>query len=661
MWIAERNAGSQLSPQMTTRTGTRIATKFVPARIHRIADRDFRPRRRPPHWAMLGASSLRKSTMTLRPLVLALALTLAAATPVLAQEAPGTAQSQPSKAAKLNALYEQYWEENLKLNPIGATFQGDNRYNDQLPDFGSAEYRKKTHDFTTRWLKTIEAIGPEGLEGQDLLSYQIFVADSKESLESEQFPDWLMPVNQMGSMASFAVQLGSGTGAQPFKTVKDYDNWLKRGDRLPVLFDTAIANMRQGAKSGVVQPRALMIKVVPQLDALIKDKPEDTLFWGPIKSLPAEFSAADKERLTNEYRAMIADKIMPAYRKLRSFINDKYLPKTRDTYGLDKLPNGEAWYAFNARQSTTTDKTPDEIHQLGLSEVARIHGEIRKVMEQVGFKGSLQDFFKFMQDDPRFSFKSEEALLTHYRALEAKINKKIPEQFSLIPKSPFEIRAVEPFRAESAAGGQYYPPSEDGSRPGIFYVNTYDLPTRKTWDAEDLYLHEAIPGHHFQIALAQELTNLPKFRRFGGETAFAEGWGLYSESLGKDLGVYTDPYDYFGYLQNELWRAIRLVVDTGLHSKDWSREQVIKYMLDNSAESETQATAEAERYIAWPGQALAYKIGELKIQELRDRAERELGDKFDVREFHAEVLKDGAVPLEILEGKIDRWIAATKS
>jgi uncharacterized protein (DUF885 family) len=300
--------------------------------------------------------------------------------------------------------------------------------------------------------------------------------------------------------------------------------------------------------------------------------------------------------------------------------------------------------------------TPAQIHDIGLKEVARIHDEIRKVMAEVKFEGSLQDFFEFMQTDPRFSFKNEEDLLKQYRALEAKINQKIPEQFSLVPKAPFEIRPVEEFRAKSAAGGEYMIPSEDGSRPGIFYVNTYDLPTRKTWDAEDLYLHEAIPGHHFQLALQIELKDMPAFRRWGGETAFAEGWGLYAESLGKSLGVYENPYDYFGYLQNELWRAIRLVTDTGLHSKGWTREQVIKYMRDNSAESETQATAEAERYIAWPGQALAYKIGELKIQELRAKAEKSLGPKFDVREFHAEVLKDGSVPLDVLEGKIDRWI-----
>ena len=602
--------------------------------------------------------------MTARPLLLSLAIAatiagaLALPSAAFAQEAAAAAAPASDKAAKLNALYDEYWEALLKLNPLQATFQGDSRYNDQLPDFYSADFRAKSHDFTENWLKRIEAVGSDGLSGQDLLSYEIFVRDAADSLESEKYPDWMMPVNQMGSIASYAIMLGSGTGAQPFKTVKDYDNWLARGNRLPVLFDSAIGNMRQGMAAGVVQPRALMEKVVPQLDALIKDKPEDTLLWGPITSMPADFSDADRKRLTAQYREMIGERIIPAFRKLRAFIADDYLPATRDSVGLDKLPDGAAWYAFNAHQSTTTDMTPAQIHQLGLDEVARIHGEIRKVMVEAGFKGSLQEFFEFMKTDPQFSFKSEDALLAYYRSLEDRINQRVPEQFSLLPKAPFEIRPVEPFRAKSAAGGSYMSPSEDGTRPGVFYVNTYDLPTRKTWDAEDLFLHEAIPGHHFQLALQQELTGLPKFRRFGGQTAFIEGWGLYAESLGKSLGVYETPYDYFGYLQNELWRAIRLVTDTGLHSKGWTREQVIRYMLDNSAESETQATAEAERYIAWPGQALAYKIGELKIQSLRRKAEQALGPKFDVREFHAEVLKDGAVPLEILEAKIDRWIAS---
>ncbi|MCY7312776.1 MAG: DUF885 family protein, partial [Pseudoxanthomonas sp.] len=503
--------------------------------------------------------------------------------------------------------------------------------------------------------------GPDGLTGQDLLSYQMFVRDSKDSLAGDRFPGWMQPINQFYNLAASMVQLGSGTGAQPFKTVQDYDNWNKRATQVPGIFDQAIANMRTGMQEGVVQPRTLMEKVVPQLDALIKPKAEDTLFWGPVKNLPAGFSAADKQRITGEYRSLIEGELMPAYRKLREFIVTDYLPATRSTSGLASLPDGEAWYAFNARNSTTTELTPDQIHQIGLDEVARLHGEIRKVMAETGFKGSMSEFFRFMQDDPRFTFKSEEELLAYYRGLEDKINVKVPELFSLMPKAGFEIRPVEAFRARSASGGSYMRPSEDGSRPGVFYVNTYDLPTRKTWDAEDLYLHEAIPGHHFQLALQQELTGLPKFRRFGGEIAFSEGWGLYAESLGKALGVYQDPYDYFGYVQNELWRAIRLVVDTGLHSKGWTREQVIKYMLDNSAESETHATAEAERYMAIPGQALAYKIGELKIKQLRARAEQALGDSFDIREFHAEVLKDGSVPLDVLEAKIDRWIASKQA
>ncbi|MFZ5637132.1 MAG: DUF885 domain-containing protein [Pseudomonadota bacterium] len=565
-----------------------------------------------------------------------------------------------SKAQRLDRLYAEYWEETLRLNPLQATFQGDPRYNERMPDFYSAEFRDEARAFARRWLARIEAVGPEGLSGQDLVSYEIFVRETRDALYADKFPGWMMPVDQMNNVVTLAVMLGSGTGAQPFKTVQDYDNWLARGDRLPALIDSAIDSMRQGMKTGVVQPRALMVKVVPQIDAVMNDDPEKTLFWGPISSMPAEFADADKTRLTAAYRAMIAQRLMPSMKKLRDFIANEYLPATRDSVGMDKLPNGAEWYAFNVRQSTTTDLTPAQIHQIGLDEVARIHGEIRKVMQQVGFKGTLQDFFKYMREDKRFEYPSEEALLKHYRSLEEKINRRIPEQFSLMPKAGFEIRPVEAYRAKSAAGGSYQGPSEDGTRPGIFYVNTYDLPTRKTWDAEDLYLHEAIPGHHFQIALQQELKGVPAFRRFGGQTAYIEGWGLYAESLGKSLGVYEDPYDYFGYLQNELWRAIRLVTDTGLHSKGWTREQVIQYMLQNSAESETQSTAEAERYIAWPSQALAYKIGEMKIQELKRRAQQALGAKFDPREFHAEILKDGSVPLSVLEAKIDRWIASKR-
>jgi uncharacterized protein (DUF885 family) len=563
-----------------------------------------------------------------------------------------------TKAEQLQRLYGEYWEASLRLNPLQATFQGDPRWNDQLPNYLSAEFRKRNHDFTSEWLGKVEAIGEDGLAGQDLLSYRIFVRNARDALEGERFPGWMQPVNQFNNPATLVAMLGSGSSAQPFRTVKDYDNWLARAGQVPALFEQIVANMEQGMAAGVVQPRTLMEKVLPQLDALIKPTAEETLFWNPIRNMPAEFTEADRERLTAQYRRLIEYKLMPSYRRLRGFIATRYLPATRTTDGLAALPDGAAWYAWNARQSTTTELTPEQIHQIGLDEVARIQEEIRGVMKQAKFRGNMQKFFRFMQQDKRFRFADEEALLTYYRGLESKVMAGVPGQFSLLPKAGFEIRPVEPYRAQSAAGGSYMRPSEDGSRPGVFYVNTYDLPSRKTWDAEDLFLHEAIPGHHFQLALQQELSGLPAFRRFGGETAFTEGWGLYAESLGRDIGVYEDPYSYFGYLQNELWRAIRLVVDTGLHSKGWTRQQVIDYMLENSATSQSEAVSEAERYMAIPGQALAYKMGELKIMELRRKAQAALGPRFDVRAFHAEVLKDGSVPLDVLEDKIEAWIAS---
>jgi uncharacterized protein (DUF885 family) len=596
--------------------------------------------------------------MTLRPLCVALALVLATPCAVPAASAQDVAATTtPAKAQQLEALYAQNWEDALKLYPLRATQVGDPRYNDLLPNTYSDAFREKEKEFTRRWLARAEAIGPDGLDGQARLSYDIFVRDLRNDIEGDRFPDWMQPLNQFRNVAGNFAQLGSGTGAQPFKTVKDYDDWLKRASRLPELFAGLQADARKGMANGVVQPRVLMLKVIPQLDALIKDKPEDTLFWQPIVKMPADFPEADKARLTAAFRSLIDKDLMPAYRELRRFTHDEYLPKARETVSLAALPDGEAWYAYRARMSTTTDLPPERIHAIGLAEVERIQDEMRGVMKEVGFAGTLQEFFAYVGSDKRFEFASEEELLKEYRALEARVNAGVPRLFSLTPRAAFEIRPVEAFRAQSAAGGQYQRPSQDGTRPGIFYVNTFDLPSRKRWDAESLFLHEAIPGHHFQLALQQELTGLPAFRRFGGETAFSEGWGLYAESLGKEVGVYTDPYQYFGRLQAELWRAIRLVVDTGLHSKGWSREQVIEYMKANSATNDTEAVSETERYIAIPGQALAYKIGELKIKELRARAVKALGQRFDLREFHAEVLRDGSVPLEVLEAKIDRWIA----
>ena len=604
--------------------------------------------------------------MTHRLLALALLAALAGCDSK-APEASGPAVPAASQAltattaAELDTLYAEYWEESLKLNPINATFIGDKRYNDQLPNFFSADYRKQTGEFNRRWLQRLQGLDVSKVEGQARLSHEILVESLQEQIAGEAFPDWQQPINQFFSVPNYIVMLGSGSSAQPFKTVKDYDDWLARAGKVPALFEQAIANMREGVQAGVVQPRLLMQKVLPQLDGVVSDDPQKTPFWGPISNLPADFSDADKKRLTEAYTAMINQQLVPAFRGLRTYLADEYIPVARETHGLGALPNGAEWYAHLAKSTTTTSLTPAKIHQIGLDEVARLRTELEQLKTEVGFEGDLKSFFKYMSTDPKFTFKSEDAILKDYRDLEAKVNQKVPELFSLMPKAAFEIRPVEAFRAASEAAGSYMSPSEDGTRPGIFYLNTYDLPARKSWARDSLYLHEAIPGHHFQLALQQELEGVPAFRRFGGQTAYIEGWGLYAESLGKELGVYADPYQRFGQLSAEIWRAIRLVVDTGLHSKGWTRKQVLEYMHDNSGLSETDAIAEAERYMAIPGQALAYKIGQLKITELRNKAQQELGDKFDIREFHAQVLGDGSLPLAVLETKIDRWIATKKA
>lgn len=604
-------------------------------------------------------------------LALAIVASLLAATSAFAQNAAMTTPAaSPSattpagtpvatKAAQLDKLYADFWEASLKLNPIMATFIGDPRYNDQLPDFLSKAYIEKVNHFNEDWLAKAKAIGPDGLSGQALLSYEIFVKQQQDAVDGERFHGELLPIDQFNNLALMAVQLGSGTNAQPFQTVKDYDDWLTRAGKIPAIYDTAIDNMREGVKQGIVQPKVLMVKVIPQLDAVITADPEKSEFWTPIKNLPKSFSAADKARLTEAYRHLIADQLMPSYRKLRNYIANDYLPHTRATVGMDALPDGKAWYAYDVRMQTTTDQTPEQIHAIGLSEVARITREMNALREQVGFKGDLKAFFNYLQTDPRFTFKSEKALLDGYNSVYAKVMKGVPRDFSILPKAPFEIRPVEAYRAKSAAGGEYNPPSMDGKRPGIFYVNTYDLPSRKTWDMEDLFLHEAIPGHHFQLSIQQEQTGLPMFRRFGGFNAYVEGYALYCETIGYELGMYTDPYQKFGQLQAEQFRAMRLVVDTGIHALGWSREKAIDYMLANSAMSRTDVTAEVERYIAMPAQALAYKTGQMDITRLRAKATQELGPKFDVRAFHTELLKDGALPLSVLDKKIDAWIAAS--
>jgi uncharacterized protein (DUF885 family) len=400
--------------------------------------------------------------------------------------------------------------------------------------------------------------------------------------------------------------------------------------------------------------------MIPQLREIVTPRAEDSLFWGPINSMPAGFSAADKLRLVTAYSAALQNEVLPAYARLADFLERDYLPASRTTFGWSSLPDGDAWYRWRIRGATTIDMAPEKIHQLGLSEVARIRAEMLAVKDQVGFKGDLDAFFTFLENDPQFYFTNEQDLLDAYQQVKQRIDALLPKLFADFPRADYEIRPVEAFRAASAAGGSYQAPSADGKRPGIFYINTHNLRAQPKFGMETLSLHEAAPGHHFQIAIQQELTGLPRFRRFNGYVSYSEGWALYSESLGKELGVFTDPYQWYGRLADEMLRAMRLVVDTGLHAKGWSREQAIKYMLENSSMAESDVVAEVERYMVWPGQALGYKLGQLRITELRARAQAALGDKFDVREFHGQVLRDGALPMDVLSAKIDRWIASKK-
>jgi uncharacterized protein (DUF885 family) len=575
-------------------------------------------------------------------------------------EAPaGASQAASAQGAeqRLSQLVEEYWQKYLYLNPISATVIGDNRYNDRLEITVSPQYMADSLALEREYQKKLEEIDPAALTGQARLTYDIFKLDRALAIEGFRFPAELIPINQSFSMPSLFAQMGAGGNLQPFATARDYEDWLKRTNDFVTWVDQAIVNMRAGIAKGVVQPRIVMEKVLPQLEPLIVKDPKQSLFYRPVANLPESFTAEERERFTNAYTKAIATQIVPAYQRLQAFISDEYLPKTRATVGITSLPNGAEWYAYLVKLQTTTALTPAEIHDIGLKEVARIRAEMAQVIAQVGFKGDLAAFFAHLRSDPRFYYTRPEDLLNGYRALKSQAAEAAPRLFAVTPRADFEIRAVEEFRAKSAASASYRVATPDGSRPGVFYVNTYDLKSRPRYTMQSIYLHEAVPGHHFQLSIQQELEDLPSFRRFGGYTAYSEGWGLYAESLGRELGFYADAYDYFGALGTEMFRAVRLVVDTGIHSKEWSREQAIEYMSANAPIGPSDAVSEIERYIANPGQALAYKVGELKLKELRARATERLGERFDLREFHTQVLTDGALPLDVLEAKIDRWIA----
>jgi uncharacterized protein (DUF885 family) len=564
---------------------------------------------------------------------------------------------QQSKAAQLNLIYDEYWDASMRLNPLQATFQGDARYSDQLPNILSAAWRQQSHDFTTEWLGKVEKIGSEGLEGQDLLTYQIFVRDAQMSLAAEKYPAWMMPISQYYNLGSIMAILGSGSGAQPFNTVADYDAWSRRSLGIPELFDQAIANMREGVKAGVVQPRDLMEKVLPQLDAVITPTAEESIYWAPIRMLPDDFSEADKERITAEYKRMIELRIMPAYRALRGFIATEYLPATRTTDGLSALPNGQAWYAQTITQSTASTLTPQQIHALGEERVAALQAQITALMKENRIRGSQQKLLRTMRTDRDFQYANPQALLARYTGLQQQVAARLPALLDTLPKAPLQVQPVPAERAAASAAVSYQPPLPDGMRPAVLYVNTSGLPTRRSWSAPMQYLHEGIPGHHVQLGLQQELDKLPRFRRMGGDIAFVEGWGLYAESLGDELGVYDDPYARIGYLHAALTRSARMVAETGVHAQGWSKRQAVDYLVKTADMTAEDAAAEVERFMALPGQTLSNGLGELKMIALRDEAKATLGARYDPRRFHAEVLRDGSMPLDILEAKLKRWMA----
>ena len=566
-----------------------------------------------------------------------------------------------TEGQKMKALFAKSDEENLKRNPIGALFRGDERYADQLGDYISDEYFAKEKAAETSELAALMKIDRSKLSATDRIAYDVFKRDKQQALKG--YSDEIMaltvvrPVNHFSGFHTFYPDFASGKGAAPFKTVKNYEDNLKRHKQFIVIGDRSIERFREGMASGVVETKLTINNVIEQLATQIALGLENSPYMAPTKSFPEDFSDADKARLTKEYAASTTD-IFAAYQRMHDFLKNEYLPVAREGVGLSAMKGGNILYENLIENTTTLPLKADYIHNLGLSEVTRIKTEMEEIKDEVGYDGTLSEFFEYLRTDPKFHPESREGLTQSFYDIGKKVDAKIGEQFKVLPKSPLEIRPYDESIEKFQAGGSYQSGTPDGSRPGVFYFNAYDLPSRSTSGITTLYLHEGAPGHHFQISLAQENTDLPNFMRFGGNTAFVEGWALYAEKLGYPMGLYDDPYQRFGHLDDEMLRAMRLVVDTGLHSKGWTRDQAIQYMLDNSSMGKTDATAEVERYIAIPSQALAYKIGALTIQRLKKEAQEALGDKFDVREFHNQVLNTGALPMTVLETKIRDWIAS---
>jgi uncharacterized protein (DUF885 family) len=564
-------------------------------------------------------------------------------------------QSFSAESRKLGEIFDDYFERYLELFPLFASRIGDHRYDDRLEVNIGAEHRARQQKLYRETEDRLSAINVQDLSTKERLYHDVLTQALRRRQEAARFPGYLLPVRQLGNLPIEFPLIGSGSGSHPFKTIADYDNFLKRIDGFETWVDTAIANMREGTKRGIVQPRVVMERTLPQLEAMLVKKAAESLFYQPIQRMPDRFDTADRDRLTRAYINAIENKILPTYRKLVAFIRDEYLSRSRDTIAWSDLPGGHAWYDYQVRSQTTTDLTPEQIFQLGLDEIARLKKEMELLKDRSGFHGTVDEFSRHLSKAAPRPFTSRDSLVQGYQAIARTIVPHISRLFGRAPKAPFEIRAIEEFR-ERSAPSQYWSASPDGSRPGIFYVNASGINKVARRASEALFLHEAIPGHHFQISLQQEQKALPRFQRFGGYTAFIEGWALYAESLGAELGLYSEPDQGFSRLNSELFRAVRLVVDVGLHRKGWSREQAMKFMMETTLTGAAGAALEIDRYIANPAQALAYKIGQLKIAAIRAKAEKALGAKFDIRAFHDELLQDGALPLSILEAKMDRWI-----
>ena len=560
------------------------------------------------------------------------------------------------RRAALDSLIKEQWEYTMRTSPEWASLMGDKRFNDRWSDFSQAGIDADIRA-SAEFLKRFEAIDTAGFPLQEQLNRELMLRQLRQTIDGARFKDWEMPLAQNSGIHVDGPMIIS---ALNFETVKDYEDYIKRLHALPKLFEQTRVQMDKGVQDKLMPPQFLIPKIVKQCEDVAAMKPADSPYAEPLKKFPKEFSAADKARLSKEILAAVQKDVAPAYKKLAVYTKTKYLPHGRKDVGMWSLPDGAARYAFKARSSTTTDMSPEEIHQLGLSEVARIEGQMLATAQKLGYQ-DLKSFNKAVADNPALHPKSRQQIIDLYQQYTDQMYTQLSNQFGVLPKGKVEIKPVEEFREKGASAAAYMPGSPDGKRPGRVMVNTGDFEHRSTIDIETTALHEGVPGHHMQLTIAQEIEALPTFRQQGNYTAYAEGWALYSERLGEELGFYKDPYSYYGHLQDEMLRAIRLVVDTGLHYKQWNRQQVVDFFHDHSGIEEVEVQSETDRYIVWPGQALGYKIGQLKILALRDYARKELGTGFDIRQFHDQVLGAGALPMDVLETHIKDWVAAEKA